>query len=351
MRLQLRLSLASAVFLAFAYPGLAAADTHIRVVASINPVHSLVSAVMAGAGEPYRVMHGAGGHHTFNMRPSHAAALQESDVIFIVHRSIESALASAIDRLSDDAVIIELSEAQGLVLWPLRAGGTFEADPAHDHDHDDAHGHSHAATDHGHGHADHGHADHGHGHSHGHTAGEPMEGPFDLHTWLDPVNAQVKAHRIADVLAETDPSNAALYKRNAYAVAHRLEHLIEEIEALVAPARNRPFLVFHDGYRYFEERFGLSAVGTAIVSTQRSPGARRIRELRARVEELGVVCLFDEPHFDQRLVKTIVEGTGVRTGTIDPLGSNLDSGPEMYFTLLRNMAASFRDCLVPQDSG
>ena len=348
MKLPLRLSLAAAVSLAFSVSGTGAADTHIRVVASINPIHSLVSAVMAGAGEPYHVMRGAGGHHTFNMRPSHAAALQEADVIFIVHESIESALASAIDRLSEDAVIIELSEAPGLVLWPFRAGGTFEADPAHDHDHDDdgAHGHSHAASDQGHG-----HDDHGHGHSHGQTAGQTVDGPFDLHTWLDPFNAQVKAHRIADALAEADPSNAALYKRNAYALAHRLEHLSEEIEAQVAPARNRPFLVFHDGYRYFEERFGLSAVGTAIVSTQRSPGARRIRELRAKVEELGVVCLFDEPHFDQRLVNTIIEGTGVRSGTIDPLGSNLDSGPEMYFTLLRNMAASFRNCLALQDGG
>ena len=331
MKPQIHLSLTAAALLAFTNLSTARAEDQIHVVASINPIHSLVSAVMAGAGEPYHVMQGAGGHHTFSMRPSHAAALQEADVIFIVHESIESALASAIDKLATDAVTIELSEAHGLVLWPLRAGGTFEADTAHTHDHedDDAHGHS----------------------GHGHSDNMAVEGPLDLHTWLDPVNAQQKAHRIADVLAEADPPNAALYKRNAYAVSHRLENLIDEIDAQVAPARDKPFLVFHDGYRYFEERFGLSAVGTAIVRTQRSPGARRIRELRAKVEELGVVCLFDEPYFDQRLVNTLVEGTDVRTGTIDPLGSNLESGPEMYFTLLRNMAASFRNCLAPSDGG
>ena len=343
MKPQIHLSLSAAALLALTSLSTARAEDQIHVVASINPIHSLVSAVMAGAGEPYHVMQGAGGHHTFSMRPSHAAALQEADVIFIVHESIESALVSAIDKLAADAVTIELSETHGLVLWPLRAGGTFEADPAHrdDHEDDDAHGHSHAQSD----------DDHGHSHGHGHSDSMEVEGPLDLHTWLDPVNAQQKAHRIADTLAEADPSNAALYKRNAYAVSHRLEHLIDEIDAQVAPARDKPFLVFHDGYRYFEERFGLSAIGTAIVSTQRSPGARRIRELRAKVEELGVVCLFDEPYFDQRLVNTLVEGTDVRTGTVDPLGSNLESGPEMYFTLLRNMAASFRNCLAPSDGG
>ena len=65
------------------------------------------------------------------------------------------------------------------------------------------------------------------------------------------------------------------------------------------------------------------------------------------MSELGVVCVIDEPQFDRRLVNTVVEGTGVRTGTVDPMGASVDSGPELYFTLLRNMAAAFRGCLAP----
>ena len=105
--------------------------------------------------------------------------------------------------------------------------------------------------------------------------------------------------------------------------------------------------MFHDGYRYFEDRFGLSAAGSAVVSAERSPGVKRIRELREKVRELGVVCVFDEPHFDQRLVSTIVEGTSVRAGTLDPLGVGIEPGPELYFTLLREMARTFRECLAP----
>ena len=40
------------------------------------------------------------------------------------------------------------------------------------------------------------------------------------------------------------------------------------------------------------------------------------------------------------------EFIGGTAGTIDPLGSTIESGPELYFTLLRNMAASFNSCLV-----
>ena len=64
-----------------------------------------------------------------------------------------------------------------------------------------------------------------------------------------------------------------------------------------------------------------------------------------------MVCVFDEPQFDQRLVSTIVEGTPVRAGTLDPLGATIEDGPELYFTLLREMAKAFRECLAPAGGG
>ena len=359
---RLHLALAAAALLASAAATPAAArDDAARVVASIRPVHSLVSAVMAGVGEPHLIMRQGASHHSFNMRPSDAAVLQEAGIVFLVDEAMESGLAGAIDTLAHQARVIELSAAEGLVRRPLREGGTFEADPFHEHDdhgdddheHDDhghehEHGHTHS---HGHGHThSHGHGhDDGHEHDDGHTQAhdDHDHGPFDLHVWLDPVNAAAMTHTIADTLSEADPANAARYEDNARELIHRLEHLAEEIEVEVAPVRGRPFIVFHDGYRYFEDRFGLSAAGSAVVSSERSPGVRRIRELRQKVRELGVVCLIDEPHFDRRLIDTVVEGTDVRSGTVDPMGATVDSGPGLYFTMLRNMSAAFRDCLTP----
>ena len=167
--------------------------------------------------------------------------------------------------------------------------------------------------------------------------------------WLDPVNAWAMARMIAEALAEADPANAAVYEENAHGLLHRLDDLTEELDGQVAPVRGRPFIVFHDAYRYFEDRFGLTATGSAVVSEERSPGVRRIRELREKVRQLGVACVLSEPHFDQRLVATIIEGTAIRSGTVDPLGVDVESGPELYFVMLRNLAASFRDCLAPAE--
>ena len=103
-----------------------------------------------------------------------------------------------------------------------------------------------------------------------------------MHIWLDPLNAGAMTRMIADSLSEIDPHNSDRYAANAHELLHRLVDLTAEIEADVASARGKPFVVFHDGYRYFEDRFGLTAAGSAVVSPERSPGVKRIRELRKK---------------------------------------------------------------------
>ena len=325
----LPLALAAAALLGGAAAGPAAADDHeLRVVTSIKPVHSLVSAVMAGVGEPHLIIRGHASPHTFSMRPSDAEALEDADVIFMIDDTMETAFAGPVEALAGDSRVVKLSEVPGLVLRRMREGGAFE-----EHDH----------ASHG------GHDDHGHGGHDDHAEGHGGHGLYDMHLWLDPINGWTMARSIAGALAEVDPANAASYEANVDGLLQRLNRLTGEIAQQVAPARGVPFIVFHDAYRYFEDRFGLTAAGSIVVSPERPPGARRISELRDRVQNMGVVCVFDEPQFDKGLVHTVIEGSDVRSGTVDPLGADIEDGPELYFTLLHNMATAFADCLAPDE--
>ncbi len=311
----LRRLVAAAICLSAAFGAAVSAHAQVRVVASIKPVHSLVSAVMDGAGEPELIIQGATSPHTFSLRPSDARNIQNADVIFMIGDALETSLAGSIDTLGRDARVIRLADTEGLIRLPLREGATFE-DHDHDHDHEEE-------------------GDHG----------EHEEEAFDMHIWLDPVNARTMVRAIANTLSTADADNAATYAANAEIVTGRLDELLDQINAGVDPVRGRAFIVFHDAYHYFEDRFELVAAGSASVSPDRPPGARRITELRERVSDLGVVCILAEPQFDPRLANVIIEGTSARLGTVDPLGAVLDSGPDMYFMLMQEMAASFTDCL------
>ena len=324
-----------------------------QVVASIKPVHSLVAGVMEGVGEPHLIVKGAGSPHAFSLKPSDAEALEHATAVFWIGEDLETFLSAPLQTLAHDAKTVELAKAAGIELLEVREGGTWDAHDHGEHDHGHAddhsdHGHGHAEEakghDHGHDHAEHDHGDHDHsGHGHGHDEHEGHA--FDAHLWLDPENAEAMLTVIATALSAKDPANAETYKQNAEAMIARVETLEGEIEAILAPVKDKPFIVFHDAYQYLENRFGLNAVGSITVGPEVQPGAARIAELRDKIKELDAICVFSEPQFEPRLVATVIEGTGARTGVLDPLGADLADGPDLYFEMMRANAKALADCL------
>lgn len=317
-----------------------------KVVASIKPVQSLVAAVMDGVGEPSVIVDGAASPHTFALKPSTAKLIANADVVFWVGPELEPFLEKPLETLGEKAEAIELSEAPGVTKLPVREDANFE--PHHHGDEEGEAGHE------GHDHAGHDHAaegkeaaghDHGHDHSHehGHEHGE-----FDAHVWLDPENAKAMADDIAHHLSEADPANAATYAANATALKEKLTALETELTAELEPVQDKPFIVFHDAYQYFEHRFGVKAAGSVTLSPEVQPGAERVAALREKLKDLGAVCVFSEPQFEPKLVGVLVEGTGVRTGVLDPLGADVTNGKDLYFEVTRHMANSLKTCLSGQ---
>jgi zinc transport system substrate-binding protein len=303
-----------------------AADAPV-VVTSIKPIHSLVSAIMQGVGEPELIVDGTASPHTYNLKPSNARALQEAKVIFWVGPGLEAFLEKPLQALGRNASIAELDNAPGLVKLPFREGGAFE--PHDDGDeHDSASGHEHDKAEATHG----AEADHDHG-------------AFDTHLWLDPMNAKAMATMITTTLVAADPANALTYQGNAKALDDRLDALDTEIKGMVAPVKGKPFIVFHDAYQYFEHRYGIRVAGSITVSPETIPGAERVSEIHRKVGELGATCVFAEPQFEPRLVNVVIEGTRAKSGVLDPEAATLKAGPDLYFNLMRGIANSMKDCL------
>ncbi|MBB2713730.1 MULTISPECIES: zinc ABC transporter substrate-binding protein ZnuA [Rhizobium] len=319
-----------------------AADAPV-VVTSIKPIHSLVSAIMQGVGEPELIVDGSASPHTYSLKPSNARALQEAKVVFWVGPNLEAFLEKPLEALGSNASVVELENAPGLTKLPFREGGAFEAHDDGDHETAaaDDHGHEAAGTGHdgGHGHEEnHAHHDDHEEHEHGH-------GAFDTHLWLDPMNAKAMAAVITTTLVAADPANALTYQANAKALDDRLMALDKEIAATVAPVKDKPFVVFHDAYQYFEHRYGIRVAGSITVSPETIPGAERVSEIHRKVGELGATCVFAEPQFEPRLVNVVIEGTSARSGVLDPEAATLEAGPDLYFTLMRGIAESMKACL------
>ncbi len=293
-----------------------------NVVVSIKPIHSLVASIMQGVGEPALIVEGAASPHTYSMKPSNAAALEKANIVFWVGHGLEAFLEKPLESLGSKAKIVELDDAPGLEKLKFREGGAFEA-------HDDGDEHEAGAEGHAHGEA---------GHHHD-------EGEFDLHLWLDPANAKAMAAEIEKTLAAADPDNAAAYKANLDALNTRLAALDKSLAETVTPIKDKPFVVFHDAYQYFEHRYQVKVAGSITVSPETLPGAARLKQIHEKIVELGATCVFAEPQFEPKLVNVVLEGTSAKSGTLDPEAATLEAGPDLYFQLMDGIGTSLKTCL------
>jgi len=227
---------------------------------------------------------------------------------------LESFLEKPLSTLGRNARQLELAEALEAALLPVREGGGWEAHD--DHDNDSA----------------------GHRHPEDQVKKHDPNEQHDQHIWLDPLLAKQIVGKTAAVLIEVDPVHRVQYLRNAERLKKRLDGLHAQLKTKLDPYKNVPYVVFHDAYQYFEVAYGLSAVGSITIDPERKPGARRIRELREKIKELNARCVFSEPQFEQRVVVTVIEGSGAKRGTLDPLGGGISAGPEAYFLLMDALA-------------
>ena len=232
MKLNIKSSLIISLFTFFSLFSYAHAE--IKVVASIKPIHSLVSYVMDGVGTPSILVDGSSSPHTFQLKPSHAQMLQDADIVFWIGEDLESFLETPLESIATNAKKITLMELDDIELLKFREKHIFEEHAEHD-DHGDEHDeHDEGHDEHEDGHDEHeeGHDEHEEGHDehedeHGHHDGH-NHGEFDIHFWLDPVIAKVIVKNVTEELSNIDAANKATYEANASKAISELDELIAE---------------------------------------------------------------------------------------------------------------------------
>lgn len=276
------------------------------VVTDIAPVQSLVAMVMGDLGTPVLLLDKGADPHDFQLRPSQARAVAGAGLVVWIGPAMSPWLERALDGTGTAGAELALLTAPGTRTRIF--GETGEA-------------HVHAGAEH---------------------PGKAL----DPHAWLDPRNAETWAGLIAAELIRLDPANAATYATNADAARAGIESLDRDIIARLVPVKDRPFVVFHDAFGYFAAHYRLSLAGAISSGDAASPGAARLRDLTATAA--GTVCIFPEVNHDADLSSQMAATSGARLGAaMDPEGTSLTPGPELYATLMTRLADALTGCLTP----
>jgi len=295
---------------------LAMAASDLKVVVSIKPFHSLVSTVMQGVREPSLLLNGNNSPHTYSLRPSAAVKLQNADLVFWGGENLEGFLAKPIHSLAAGARVVSFEDTPGLILRPFRSVKEWqELDPESKNDQD-------------------------------HVKKRKINRlpGNDPHIWLDPLNAQKITQYLIQILSKFDPENSQTYHSNGKKTILRLSDLNIQLETKMSSVSSKPYIVFHDAYQYFEKRYQLNPIASVTGNSGTSTSVGRLIDIRKKIKIKKVLCIFTEPQFSPKLVQTVISGTAVKKGILDPIGTRISPGPEMYFTLLNNISHSISTC-------
>ena len=287
------------------------AHANIHVVASIKPIHSLVASVMNGIGKPALIIDGFNSPHTYSLRPSQAVILDRADVVFWLGPPLETFLEKPIKNVATRAISIELLNLTGLRKLPIRQTRKyFNLGTGFD----------------------------GHIKNHGNFIVDP-------HVWLDPKNAKVIVMEIVRALSQIDPVHGSIYAGNGQSTIEKLEQLSNDLSSMLKPINDQNFFTFHDSFQYFEKSFGMRSAGHLTNSPELIPGAGHTKKTIEAINVLKVVCIFDEPQFKSKFIRTIIGERQIKSSVLDPLGLNFDAGPSQYFLMMRQIANSLHKCL------
>lgn len=320
----------------------------IRVVVDIPPVHGIVQGVL-GSNANITTLIGSGiDPHNYTMKPSHAAALSNADLVVLIGEALTPSLAEKLPSLATNAKIIELADVPNAHLIAYEDShedhheDEHHSDEHHDdhkeHDHDthhDDHTDSHNDDHDAHEHDDHAHDDHhddkGHD-GHDHVGVDP-------HMWLDIDNADLWAHAIAKSASQLAPEMTPNINANLSAFGQALAGIKTDMQTLVA----KPYAVSHDAFGYLEEGFGIDHPQAVTNGMGLRPSPSDMANLRSQIEKTPPACMIIDPNDHTALAYALAKEYNIATVEFSQLGEVV-KGENAYLNLMNGAVDAFKTC-------
>lgn len=265
-----------------------------EIVVSNRPLHSLVSGVLAGITTPQLLLSTSQSIHAQQMKPSQISLAREAKRVFWLGPEIEPELVPFAGPHW-----LDLSSVPDLLWRPLRAWGDGHDTTAHSR---------------------------------------------DPHLWLDPTNGQALVRAIATESLSFYPEQVVRIETNTHTSLRQLEQLDRSIAARLTALSPKGYAVSHDAYQYFEARYALSPYATLSREPHGGTSAFRVRIMAEGIANAQVACLFTEPALNSRVLQRLAAEYAIPVITLDPLGSTLPAGPNLYGDLLTSITDGFSDC-------
>ncbi len=264
----------------------------VNVVTTIRPLEFIAKAVIGELGSTDSLIGRNASPHHFNFTPSNRRALNGADIVLWVGPEFEVHISESIERLVKGRPLLTAFDLPDFKLLYLAESSAK-----------------------------------------------------DGHVWLSSHNALVIASELATQLAVIDPTNAAAFAANLQQFKISVELSNKAIQTELNDYKNTAYLVYHNGFQYFEQEQGLQHLLPLVLDPEVSPSISQIVAVRKTIEAMQPRCLISEADANADLVNTFTRGVEMQIVEVDLLGYNIELSTQAYTELLESVADSYSACL------
>ena len=172
--------------------------------------------------------------------------------------------------------------------------------------------------------------------AHEHEQEHEHEG--NSHIWLSPARAAQQAENIAAALSEMDQADAAVFAENAARFKEETDALLQEAAQLNLPEGTEAE-VFHEGFAYFAELFGMEIASGIFVDEYQVPSAKELTEAADEAREHKIQFFLTAADDGRIYAETLAQETGETITLLDPLTTAAEGTPSYIERMRRNIQA------------
>ena len=286
-------------------------NANANIISSVKPIAFITQAISDGVTNTDILLPDGTSPHTYSLKPSDLAKIKTAELIIWVGEDLETFMPTVLKNI-DKNKQIELMDIPTIKSLLRTSTNNHDQQKTHTHNNDSDHDH---------------------------------HGEYDEHIWLSPKIANEIAQAVHDKLITIYPDKKDIIDENLNEFTVKLAETEQNIAKKLINVQNSGYFVFHDAYGYFESQFGLKNLGSFTINPAVQPGVQTVYAIKRELKEHQAVCVFREPQFSPAVIEKIVNGTDVRIGELNPLGTDITLSKNAYSQFLLKLTQQLLDCL------
>jgi zinc/manganese transport system substrate-binding protein len=172
-----------------------------------------------------------------------------------------------------------------------------------------------------------------------HAAGNP-------HYLVDPENAKIVAHHIADAFAALDPANKEAYLANAKKFTDALDAKLKEWQATLAPFKGSHLVAYHNSWIYFADRFGLKIELFLEPKPGIPPSPAHLAEVITQMKQEQARVIIVDPYLNRKTAETVARSTDAKVVDVAQFPGGVKGTDGGYIALMDYLVNSLAKALA-----